>query len=63
MKKYQRKMVVFGVTLIVAILATFFMKIEFYGKFLDAIVMIAVGFFAGNGLEHIGEGLSKKNGE
>lgn len=54
---FQRKMIVFGVALVIGIGCSFFMKLDFYDKFLTFISMIAIGFFAGNGLEHIGDGM------
>lgn len=55
----QRKVIIFVIAISVLIAATFFVELEFYQILSDKLVWLALGFFAGNGLEHIA-GVFKK---
>jgi len=59
MKTYGRKFLIFIVIIICGIAASFFMQVDFYNKFIESLVYIALGFFMGNGIEHVA-GIFKK---
>lgn len=61
MKKIgQRKVIIFMVCLAAGISASFFMKLEFYQVFLNNLIWLAGGFFAGNAVEHFGTSFSRR---
>ncbi|GAG11298.1 unnamed protein product [marine sediment metagenome] len=62
MTKYLRKLIVFIIGITLAITASFFMEIAFYKEFIFFLIAVMVGFFAGNGIEHLSNGIKKNNG-
>lgn len=57
--EFGRKFIVFMIILIVGIVMSRFMAIEFYEVFLDKMVWIAIGFFMGNGMTHIADSINR----
>jgi len=55
-----RKVLVFLLCVAIAIVTSFFMELDYYGKFLNFIVISCSVFFLGNGIEHVSEALGKK---
>jgi len=51
--KYKRKIIIFIVSVVVAIGSSLFMAVEFYKEFLYFLMIVSTGFFASNGIEHI----------
>ena len=51
----QRKVLIFILAIIAGICCSLFMKLEYYEKFLTFLGIITVGFFGGNGIEHVAE--------
>lgn len=51
--KSLRKVFVFIICIVVGIVVSLFMPIEYYDKFLMFLGAVAIGFFTGNAAEHI----------
>jgi len=54
-----RKVLIFILCIIVAMVSSLFMKIDFYKIMLDNVVWLAIAFFAGNAVEHVAKVFSK----
>jgi len=61
MRSFGRKATIFLIIIICGIASSFFMELEFFTKFLESLVYVALGFFMGNGIEHVA-GIFKKWG-
>ena len=59
MRSFGRKATIFLIIIICGIASSFFMELEFFTKFLESLVYVALGFFMGNGIEHVA-GIFKK---
>jgi hypothetical protein len=56
---YSRKILIFGLSIGVLVSCSLFMPIDFFAIVSEKVVYIAVGFFAGNSIEHMA-GMFKK---
>ncbi len=54
-----RKVLVFLLCVVIAIVTSFFMKLDYYEKFLNFVVISCSVFFLGNGIEHISGAIKK----
>lgn len=59
MTEYKRKIIIFVVSVLVIIVMSFFMTENLYSDFVQGVVLLAAGFFAGNGVEWIGRGMRR----
>ena len=57
--EFGRKFIVFVIATAILILVTNFMQIDFYNTFSNYFTIIVIGFFCGNGIEHIAGALKK----
>lgn len=56
----KRKLIIYFVSIPVAIAVCPIMTIDYYTQFLKFVLFLALGFFAGNALEHISGVVSKR---
>jgi len=49
----NRKIIMTFLFVIVGIISSFFMQLEFYKKFMYYTLLLIMGFFGGNAIEHI----------
>lgn len=55
-----RKIMIYGGSLIVAIIVSLFMDDKKFPEFLQFELLLALGFFTGNSIEHIADSLKRK---
>lgn len=55
----NRKVWIFLFSVAAAVITKYFMMVEYYDKFLEFLLWLAIGFFAGNSIEHLAGGLKK----
>jgi hypothetical protein len=60
--KQQRKVMIFFLCLVSGIVASIFMPEGHYKIFMDGIIWLAAGFFAGNAFEHFSSAFRARKG-
>ena len=48
-----RKVSIFVISIVISIVISFVMELAYYQAFLNFLLWLAIGFFAGNGIEHV----------
>lgn len=59
--KYKRKLLVLIICIASGLIASYIMSDTKYSDFINGIVGLAIGFFAGNSIEHVSKAARSKN--
>lgn len=60
--QYKRKLLVLLICILIGVISSFIMELEQFRIFLDGVVNLSYGFFAGNAAEHISKSIGGRNG-